>query len=77
MSALKPQKLMSIDQIVRELGQDRAACKAAVLELTHREKLTPVIDSSDGKFRVSVDGFELEKFNSLPSAKFYCKRISP
>lgn len=77
MSAQKPPKWKSIEQIVLELSQDRAACKAAVLELTQREKLIPTINSDGGKFKVSVDGFELESFNSLVAAKFYCKRICP
>lgn len=76
MSAQKPPKWKSIKQIVLELSQDRAACKAAVLALTQQEKLIPTINSNGGKFQVLVDGFELESFNSLAAARFYCKRIS-
>lgn len=68
--------LNKVSDIVSRYGANRSQCKAEILTLVRTGKAKPQVVDIDGAFKVVVDGFVLESFNTANAANFYCKRVT-
>lgn len=67
--------LNTVSEVIARYGSNRSSCKSEILALVKAGKAKTRVDESGGDFKVVVDGFVLESFNTLNAANFYRKRI--